>query len=902
MADTVQSRRTEFFDDDPFAELTRIMGHDPRAAEEEAQAPLAAEEAAAGFDIDLEKELVGELDFADFDEPEAELEAGPVSDWREPAQAEATHGETARSEAAPVADDAAFAEDDRHSWPEAGAAEAPTAGEPAFESAPEPPFAADDFGDALERELFGPLDLPAAAPASLAPEPVAYEPEIREPAASEPAVAAHDDGESLSTGLDLDFLEEEIARDAAPVVPEAQTFDAPAAPEWDDEPLAEWDDEPADAEEAQPHQGDSFAYERASYRPVAEEPALSAQPQAEPDPLSLEDELSALLAEDAAPAASDDARQPAVDTFGRAGFAAPAVWQDEGAEDEGAEDGGVEDGIAAAPASASVQAAPAEEDFADIFGDDFALEIEEEAAAPAPQPAAAQPHAPDIETFEVVEAARPVADDLDIPDIDYGTPAPPLYDELEDEFAQAFGDLSAPEQPEPAAYVPGPAAMEAHYAAAATAYAPAPYAPVDDQWQAADPLSDDGFDYETDLEQAIAMSAFDDDVQDEPAPSRRRSLFVAALVGGIALVGGAGVLGMSLLGGGSDAPAIVRADADPMKVRPENPGGATVPNQDSQVYRQVGGAGQEPAPGQERLITTAEEPVDVTARTTADEAAALAPGVSEEGAQDEIAAADAAPKSEDRIDPAETAAADPVAEEIAAVAPRRVRTMIVRPDGTLVAREDPQLAAGEPAAIGQAVADEAATGLVEAATGLASPQEAAETALAAATTLAAPALAPANPLQAGQPDEAAALAEDEGGPLVETPATVGVVPTRRADTPAAAPAAQQPAARQAAAPRQQPAATPVSAPAAAAPAAAATSEWSMQIASQPTAEGAQATYQDLARRYGGVLEGRGVNIVRANIEGMGTYYRVRIPASNRDEAIQLCTRYKAAGGSCFVSR
>ena len=43
-------------------------------------------------------------------------------------------------------------------------------------------------------------------------------------------------------------------------------------------------------------------------------------------------------------------------------------------------------------------------------------------------------------------------------------------------------------------------------------------------------------------------------------------------------------------------------------------------------------------------------------------------------------------------------------------------------------------------------------------------------------------------------------------------------------------------------------------------------------------------------------------IVRADIDGMGTYYRVRIPANTCDEAIQLCTSYKAAGGSCFVSR
>ncbi|MBX3530752.1 MAG: SPOR domain-containing protein [Rhizobiaceae bacterium] len=76
----------------------------------------------------------------------------------------------------------------------------------------------------------------------------------------------------------------------------------------------------------------------------------------------------------------------------------------------------------------------------------------------------------------------------------------------------------------------------------------------------------------------------------------------------------------------------------------------------------------------------------------------------------------------------------------------------------------------------------------------------------------------------------------------------------------------------------------------------------MQIASQPTADGAQSTYQDLARRYGSILGGKGVNIVRADIPGKGTYYRVRIPSSTRNEAISLCEKYKAAGGSCFVSK
>ena len=76
----------------------------------------------------------------------------------------------------------------------------------------------------------------------------------------------------------------------------------------------------------------------------------------------------------------------------------------------------------------------------------------------------------------------------------------------------------------------------------------------------------------------------------------------------------------------------------------------------------------------------------------------------------------------------------------------------------------------------------------------------------------------------------------------------------------------------------------------------------MQIASQPSADSAKSTYQDLARRYGSVIGGRGVNIVKADIAGKGTFWRVRVPAQSRDDAIQLCTDYKSAGGNCFVSK
>jgi hypothetical protein len=78
--------------------------------------------------------------------------------------------------------------------------------------------------------------------------------------------------------------------------------------------------------------------------------------------------------------------------------------------------------------------------------------------------------------------------------------------------------------------------------------------------------------------------------------------------------------------------------------------------------------------------------------------------------------------------------------------------------------------------------------------------------------------------------------------------------------------------------------------------------WSVQIASQPSQAAAKSTYDDLARRYGSVIGGRGVNIVKAEIAGKGTFWRVRVPAGTRNEAISLCESYKSAGGNCFVSK
>jgi len=217
-------------------------------------------------------------------------------------------------------------------------------------------------------------------------------------------------------------------------------------------------------------------------------------------------------------------------------------------------------------------------------------------------------------------------------------------------------------------------------------------------------------------------------------------------------------------------------------------------------------------------------------------------------------------KSDDRLGSVE----DIIEEDAIEIAPRRVRTMVVRPDGTLVPRDE------VPAAATRA------------------ELEATTVALAAGPGTAVPLVQDAQPVGTIVP-QSEVLADD---PVM--PETVGVVPSRPQAS--AAPAQQAPVQVATTAPAVE---TPVAQSASAAPA---VGEWSMQIASQPTAEGAQSAYQDLARRYGSVLEGKGVNIVRADIDGMGTFYRVRIPATTRDEAIRLCENFKSAGGSCFVSR
>jgi hypothetical protein len=954
MADSNQSRRADFADlseNDPFAELTRIMGHDPRDAEPAPEAP--SSESVDDFSIDLERELMGELDFAEFDEPSRLDASEPVlADWRDEVVrpdygAEATYAADATYEheievdhsvedlAASImdsfeADEAALHPSDAelHGEPVAlDAADAPATMR-AVEMDEEP------LDDLPEQELSG-WDTPGgmARVADMADEP-ATDP-ILETAADE---ALSFESADVSGYADLDVVAFDKPGDVGtagydnsdervdPSISDAVDLAAPAeiapAPSLEDElnALLSAGDEAIEAERAayEPEPAsDAVGYVETSYEPQLASTAESVEP-------------------------GEDWR-PVVNTFGRANFSAPRAVPSEqpsignDLDDASAMEAELDraafaeipewddpeaDLVEAEPVAAAgwstqydepepVESAPVaieeervEDDvFSSIFADALAqeqtdkpagstaAELDEvlshfsvaeprddyavEVAAHRPAAPAA---APEVETVDVAEAAYAVSDDLDLPDIDYGAPAPQpaAFDDFDGDFAHAFDDAAAGQQADHASTwdQAQPYAVHASAESAPQAAPAGAYALGEGEWQADDLALGDDFAFDDEFDQALANSVQESEAHEQPRS--RRGLLVAAAVAGVAVFGGIGILGMSLFGGGSDTPAVVRADTDPMKVRPENPGGTVVPNQNSEAYNRVSGGADAAAPEQERLITTTEEPVDIAAETNPP---ALPSGISDGDEQVALAETDPAetsaapmvPKSEERIEPvADEPEGVGASDDLLAVTPRKVRTMIVRPDGTMVPRE---------------MTAEPDTSVPE------------ETVIAAAP-LAAPALAPATlpSVEQGAP----LAAGEDAGPSVDTPATVAVVPSQRTEPPAAAPAvAGQPAPPPVA---QTPPATPVSAPAAAAPAAAASSEWSMQIASQPTAESAQATYQDLARRYGGVLEGRGVNIVRADIAGKGTYYRVRIPSASRDEAINLCTQYKSAGGSCFVSR
>jgi len=75
------------------------------------------------------------------------------------------------------------------------------------------------------------------------------------------------------------------------------------------------------------------------------------------------------------------------------------------------------------------------------------------------------------------------------------------------------------------------------------------------------------------------------------------------------------------------------------------------------------------------------------------------------------------------------------------------------------------------------------------------------------------------------------------------------------------------------------------------------------VSPQRSASQAEQALDGLKQRFPSLLGEQRTDIQRADLGEKGTYYRVRIgPMTRRADAVRLCERLKAAGGSCFVTR
>ncbi|WP_306148686.1 MULTISPECIES: SPOR domain-containing protein [unclassified Roseibium] len=351
----------------------------------------------------------------------------------------------------------------------------------------------------------------------------------------------------------------------------------------------------------------------------------------------------------------------------------------------------------------------------------------------------------------------------------------------------------------------------------------------------------------------------------------RRGIFVAAGVLGVAALGAVGFffLDTDTIAVPDGPPPVISGLQEPLKIFPEEQDPSAGNNQSAKlIYDRVDGR-NENAPTQ-------------LARPETPEPASLPPAPA--GVQS--------------------------GAELVPGATKRVRTVVVRPDGTIVSGEDAAPAVtgtAQPAAPAPAEPRVVATQPI---TATPSPEP------AAAPTPAEPAAGTPQPATPA-PTTPAIVAAAEPAVPVEEPA--GPVPTVLPRKKPAAPVqvAQAPAAAINPAPATQNngplnLSQPASAPApatTAAPAATTVGTGSIpagtyivQVTSQRSASAASDAYSSLQRRYPSIIGNVNAVIVAADLGDRGVFYRARIPTGSRDEAIRLCEQLQGAGGDCFVRR
>jgi hypothetical protein len=311
---------------------------------------------------------------------------------------------------------------------------------------------------------------------------------------------------------------------------------------------------------------------------------------------------------------------------------------------------------------------------------------------------------------------------------------------------------------------------------------------------AADPNADAGYDYS------------DGDLGPLPKEKRRGGMMTVAVVLGLAAMGTAGAFGYrAFVGGKSGPPPVITADRSPAKVAP-----APAKN-DGQGSRVIYDRAEKQQP--ERIVTREEQPIEMKEAKPSTQRMAFPPvGATVSPVQ---AAAPLTPPATGN--PSE---------------PKKVRTVAIRPDGTVI----PDSARAQPAVDTRGIAANVARlpAARPAAPGTTAPQPASTGPVALAPSTTSP--------RAGEPTQTASVA----------PAGTHVV----------------------------------------------------QLASQRSEAEAQASFRVLQAKYSNVLGSLQPIIQRVDLGGTrGTHFRAQVgPFASVEQANELCTNLKAAGGQCFVRR
>ena len=105
------------------------------------------------------------------------------------------------------------------------------------------------------------------------------------------------------------------------------------------------------------------------------------------------------------------------------------------------------------------------------------------------------------------------------------------------------------------------------------------------------------------------------------------------------------------------------------------------------------------------------------------------------------------------------------------------------------------------------------------------------------------------------------------------------------------------------APARQPDPAPVTTADAATPGVDLSGSWVVQIASFRTEADAEAAWLAFRTRFSDISAGMAPDIASVEIEGRGTYHRLRIAAfGERDDAVSFCSTLQARGQDCLVAR